>query len=127
VFLLVDGDKVVVCINGVFGMRMQENITRFGGVAVVVEDDWGTAVSLDKVEQTLKDNADAKILAFVHAETSTGARSDAKALCKIAHDNNCITIVDAVTSLGSLPSPLLTIHDFFDGVSMSFPSLLLTS
>jgi hypothetical protein len=46
-------DKVVVCINGVFGMRMQENITRFGGVAVVVEDDWGTAVSLDKVEQTL--------------------------------------------------------------------------
>jgi alanine-glyoxylate transaminase/serine-glyoxylate transaminase/serine-pyruvate transaminase len=36
----------------------------------------------------------------VHAETSTGARSDAKALCKIAHDNNCITIVDAVTSLG---------------------------
>jgi alanine-glyoxylate transaminase/serine-glyoxylate transaminase/serine-pyruvate transaminase len=55
----------VVCINGVFGMRMQENITRFGGVAVVVEDDWGTAVSLDKVEQTLKDNADAKILAFV--------------------------------------------------------------
>jgi aspartate aminotransferase-like enzyme len=36
----------IVCINGVFGMRMQENITRFGGVAVVVEDDWGTAVSL---------------------------------------------------------------------------------
>ncbi len=98
--LVEPGDKVVVCINGVFGMRMQENITRFGGVAVVVEDDWGTAVSLDKVEQTLKDNADAKILAFVHAETSTGARSDAKALCKIAHDNNCITIVDAVTSLG---------------------------
>jgi aspartate aminotransferase-like enzyme len=61
---LVSCDKVVVCINGVFGMRMQENITRFGGVAVVVEDDWGTAVSLDKVEQTLKDNADAKILAF---------------------------------------------------------------
>jgi alanine-glyoxylate transaminase/serine-glyoxylate transaminase/serine-pyruvate transaminase len=40
------------------------NITRFGGVAVMVEDDWGTAVSLDKVEQTLKDNADAKILAW---------------------------------------------------------------
>jgi aspartate aminotransferase-like enzyme len=56
------------------------------------------AVSLDKVEQALKDNTDAKILAFVHAETSTGARSDAKALCKIAHDNDCITIVDAVTS-----------------------------
>jgi hypothetical protein len=82
--LVEPGDKVVVCINGVFGMRMQENITRFDGVAVVVEDDWGTAVSLDKVEQTLKDNADAKILAFVHAETSTGARSDAKALSSVA-------------------------------------------
>ncbi len=97
--LVEPGDKVVVCINGVFGMRMKENITRFGGEAVVVEDDWGTAVSTDKVEQALKDNADAKILAFVHAETSTGARSDAQALCKIAHDNDCITIVDAVTSL----------------------------
>ena len=97
--LVEPGDKVVVCINGVFGMRMKENITRFGGEAVVVEDDWGTAVSTDKVEQALKDNPDAKILAFVHAETSTGASSDAKALCKIAHNNDCITIVDAVTSL----------------------------
>lgn len=97
--LVEPNDKVVVCINGVFGMRMKENITRFGGEAIVIEDDWGSAVSTDKVEQTLKDNANAKILAFVHAETSTGARSDAKALCKIAHDNGCIAIVDAVTSL----------------------------
>ncbi len=98
--LVEPGDKVVICINGVFGMRMQENVTRFGGEAVIVNDDWGKAVSTDKVEQVLKDNPDAKILAFVHAETSTGARSDAQALCKIAHDNDCITIVDAVTSLG---------------------------
>ncbi len=98
--LVEPGDKVVICINGVFGMRMQENVTRFGGEAVIVNDDWGKAVSTDKVEQVLKDNPDAKILAFVHAETSTGARSDVQALCKIAHDNDCITIVDAVTSLG---------------------------
>ncbi len=94
------GDKVVVCINGVFGMRMRENITRLGGTAIVVEDDWGSAVSLDKVAQTLADHPDAKILAFVHAETSTGAQSDAQALCKLARENDCITIVDAVTSLG---------------------------
>ena len=97
--LVEPGDKVVVCINGVFGMRMKENITRFGGEAIVVEDEWGHAVSTDKVEQALKDNPDTKILAFVHAETSTGARSDAQALAKIAHDNDCIVIVDAVTSL----------------------------
>ncbi len=97
--LVEPGDKVVVCINGVFGMRMKENITRFGGEAIVVEDNWGEAVSTAKVEEALKANPDAKILAFVHAETSTGARSDAQALCRIAHENDCITIVDAVTSL----------------------------
>jgi len=100
--LVEPGDKVIVCINGVFGMRMKENITRFGGEAIVVEDDWGNAVSTDKVEQALKDNPDAKILAFVHAETSTGALSDAKTLCKLAHQYDCINIVDAVTSLGGV-------------------------
>ncbi len=97
--LVEPGDKVVVCINGVFGGRMKENIERFGGTPVVVEDAWGSAVSVDKVEAALQANPDAKILAFVHAETSTGARSDAKTLCEIARKHNCLTIVDAVTSL----------------------------
>lgn len=93
-------DKVIVCINGVFGMRMKENVTRLGGEAIIVEDNWGEAVSADKLEQALKNNPDASIVAFVHAETSTGAQSDAKTLCKLAHQYDCITIVDAVTSLG---------------------------
>ncbi|HIF88523.1 MAG TPA: alanine--glyoxylate aminotransferase family protein [Candidatus Thioglobus sp.] len=97
--LVEPGDKVIVCSNGVFGGRMKENVIRFGGVAVMVEDDWGTAVSADKLEQTLNENKDAKIVAFVHAETSTGAMSDAKKLCQIAHKHDCLTIVDAVTSL----------------------------
>lgn len=97
--LVEPGDKVVVCINGVFGGRMKENIERFGGTAVVVEDTWGSAVSVDKVEAALQANPDTKILAFVHAETSTGARSDAKTLCELARKHNCLTIVDAVTSL----------------------------
>ena len=97
--LVEPGDKVIVCINGVFGLRMKENVTRLGGEVVVVEDDWGTAVSPEKVEQALVDNPDAKIVAFVHAETSTGALSDAKTLCQIANQYGCINIVDAVTSL----------------------------
>ena len=97
--LVEPGDKVIVCINGVFGLRMKENVTRFGGELVVVEDDWGTAVSPEKLEQALVDNPDAKIVAFVHAETSTGALSDAKTLCQIANQHGCINIVDAVTSL----------------------------
>ncbi|MCW8934761.1 MAG: alanine--glyoxylate aminotransferase family protein [Gammaproteobacteria bacterium] len=94
------GDKVIVCQNGVFGGRMKENVERLGATAVMVEDEWGKAIDCNKVEEALKANPDAKILAFVHAETSTGAQSDAKTLCELAQKHDCLTIVDAVTSLG---------------------------
>ena len=101
--LVEPGDKVIVCQNGVFGGRMRENVERCGGTAVMVEDAWGDAVDANKVEEALKANPDAKILAFVHAETSTGAQSDAKTLCRLAHEHDCLVIVDAVTSLGGTP------------------------
>ena len=97
--LVEPGDKVIVCQNGVFGGRMKENVERCGGVAVMVQDDWGRAVDPQKLEDALKANPDTKIVAFVHAETSTGAISDAKTLVEIAHKHNCLAIVDAVTSL----------------------------
>ena len=97
--LIERGDKVIVCQNGVFGGRMKENVERCGGIAVMVQDDWGTAVDPIKVEEALIAHSDACLLAFVHAETSTGALSDAKLLCGIANKHNCLTIVDAVTSL----------------------------
>jgi alanine-glyoxylate transaminase/serine-glyoxylate transaminase/serine-pyruvate transaminase len=98
--LVEPGDKVVVCQNGVFGGRMKENVERCGATPIMVEDEWGKPVDPNKVEDTLKSFPDAKIVAFVHAETSTGAQSDAKTLCEIAHKHDCLTIVDAVTSLG---------------------------
>ncbi len=97
--LVEPGDKVIVCINGVFGTRMRENVIRVGGEAIIINDDWGKPVDSQKVEQALIDNPDAKIVAFVHAETSTGAISDAKRLCELANNHNCLSIVDAVTSL----------------------------
>ena len=97
--LVEPGDKVIVCINGVFGTRMKENVIRVGGKAVIINDEWGKPVDSQKVEQALIDNPDAKIVAFVHAETSTGAISDAKSICKLAQQHSCLTIVDAVTSL----------------------------
>jgi alanine-glyoxylate transaminase / serine-glyoxylate transaminase / serine-pyruvate transaminase len=97
------GDKVVVARNGVFGGRMMENVERAGGVPVVVDDAWGEPVDPQKVEDALKANRDARIVAFVHAETSTGVQSDAKMLVKIAHKFDALTIVDAVTSLGGTP------------------------
>ncbi len=101
--LVEPGDKVIVCQNGVFAGRMKENVERCGGIAVMVQDDWGRAVDPQKLEDALKANPDAKIVAFVHAETSTGALSDAKTLVEIAHKHHCLTIVDAVTSLGGTP------------------------
>lgn len=101
--LLEPGDKVIICQNGVFGGRMKENAERCGAVPILVQDPWGAAVDPHKLEETLKSHPDAKVVAFVHAETSTGACSDVKTLVEIAHRNDCLTIVDTVTSLGGSP------------------------
>ncbi|MGA7978831.1 MAG: alanine--glyoxylate aminotransferase family protein [Chromatiaceae bacterium] len=98
--LVEPGDKVVVCINGVFGGRMKENVERAGGEAIVVADSWGRAVDPNKLDETLAAHPDARIVAFVHAETSTGACSDVETLVAIAHRHDCLTIVDSVTALG---------------------------
>jgi len=101
--LVQPGDSVVVCQNGVFGGRMKENVERCGATAVMVEDTWGVAVDPNKAEEALKANPDATALAFVHAETSTGAISDARTLADIAHRHDCLVIADTVTSLGGSP------------------------
>jgi alanine-glyoxylate transaminase/serine-glyoxylate transaminase/serine-pyruvate transaminase len=100
--LLSPGDKVIVCQNGVFGGRMKENVERCGATAVMVEDAWGEPVSVAKASAAFDEHPDASVLAFVHAETSTGARSDAAALCKLAADRGALSIVDTVTSLGGI-------------------------
>jgi len=101
--LVQPGDTVVVCQNGVFGGRMRENVVRCGATAVMVEDAWGDPVDPAKVEAALDAHPEASLVAFVHAETSTGARSDAEALIRIAHRHDCLAVVDAVTSLGGIP------------------------
>ena len=100
--LVEPGDQVVVCQNGVFGGRMRENVERCGGTAILVEGEWGRAVDPDQVAAALRNHPKARFLAFIHAETSTGALSDAKTLVKLAHDHDCLAIVDAVTSLGGV-------------------------
>ncbi len=101
--LVEPGDKVIVCVNGVFGGRMLENVKRCGGVPVAVEDTWGAPVDPAKVESAFVANPDARILAFVHAETSTGAQSDGAALAAIARKHGALSIMDCVTSLGGTP------------------------
>ena len=101
--LLEPGDTIVVCENGVFGGRMRAMSERLGARVVTVSDPWGRAVDPAKVEDALAANPDAKVLAFVQAETSTGALSDAKTIAAIAQRRGVLTLVDAVTSLGGSP------------------------
>lgn len=98
--LVEPGDKVIVCRNGVFGGRMIENVERCGGTPVVVEDAWGEPVDPQKVEDAFRAHPDARILAFIQAETSTGCASDARTLAALARRFGALSIVDAVTSLG---------------------------
>lgn len=100
--LVSPGDTVIVAQNGVFGGRMRENVERCGARAILVEDEWGHPVDPEKIEDALRANPQAGVLAFVHAETSTGARSDARTLCALATRYDCLSIVDAVTSLGGI-------------------------
>ena len=101
--MVAPGDKVVVARNGVFGGRMIENVERCGGTAIVVDDEWGKPVDPQKIEDAFRKNPGAKVLGLIHAETSTGAQSDAKTLAAIAHKHDALVIVDAVTSLGGTP------------------------
>ncbi len=101
--LVSPGDTVIVCRNGVFGGRMIENVRRCGATAVVVDDDWGMPVSGAKLETALHEHPEATLVAFVQAETSTGALTDPGPLVALAHRHDCLAIVDAVTALGGCP------------------------
>lgn len=96
------GDKVIVCQNGVFGGRMKENVERCGATPIMVMDRWGDPVDPEKLEAAIKAHPDAKVVAFVHAETSTGVRSDAQTLCHLAKSAGMLVIMDAVTSLAGI-------------------------
>ena len=100
--LLEPGDRVVIAVNGVFGGRMIDMAGRAGAEVVRVDAPWGEPVDVAAVEAALA-SGPAKVLAFVHAETSTGVRSDAAALCALARRHGALSIVDCVTSLGGVP------------------------
>ena len=101
--LLEPGDRAVIAVNGAFGGRMADMADRAGAEVTKVEFDWGLPVDPVVVEEALKAAGPVKVLAFVHAETSTGVRSDAATLCALARKYGALSIVDCVTSLGGIP------------------------
>jgi alanine-glyoxylate transaminase/serine-glyoxylate transaminase/serine-pyruvate transaminase len=82
---------------------MKSIVERCSAEAIVLSMPWGRAIDPQLFKDTLKKNAGISVCAFVHAETSTGAKSDIKTLTEIAHQNNCLVIADTVTSLAGIP------------------------
>lgn len=101
--LVEPGDTIIVCVNGVFGGRICQMAERAGATVVKVATPWGRAVDPADVEAALKAHPGTKVVAFVQAETSTGALSDARTIAAIARAHGALTICDAVTSLAGVP------------------------
>lgn len=101
--LIEPNSKLLVCVNGVFGGRMKSIIERCSAETIVLNMPWGRAIDPNLFEDIFKNNKGIIVCSFVHAETSTGAKSDIKTLTEIAHKYNCLVIADTVTSLGGIP------------------------
>jgi len=99
--LVEPGDEVLVCVNGVFGTRMSDIVNRIGGKLIRVDGEWGRAIDPDAVRKAAK-GRNPKILAVVHAETSTGVCQPLENLANISRDMGALFLVDMVTSLGGM-------------------------
>ncbi|MCJ7541078.1 MAG: alanine--glyoxylate aminotransferase family protein [Desulfobacterales bacterium] len=99
--LIEPGDEVVVCVNGVFGTRMADIVNRIGGSLIRVDAPWGRTIDPEAVQKALK-GCTPKVLAVVHAETSTGVCQPLEDLADMAHNVGALFLVDAVTSLGGM-------------------------
>jgi alanine-glyoxylate transaminase / serine-glyoxylate transaminase / serine-pyruvate transaminase len=100
--LLEPGEEIVVCVNGYFGERMCDMVSRLGATPIRVEAEWGRTMDIDKVRAAWK-NSKARALFAVHAETSTGALQPLAPIREIANEREGLLIVDTVTSLGAHP------------------------
>ncbi len=100
--LLEPGDKVVVCVQGFFGTRMAEIAPRTGATMTRLDCPWGKAFDLNQLRDTLA-KVRPRVLAIVQAETSTGVLQPIEQLGKLCHEFDCLLVVDAVTSLGTVP------------------------
>jgi alanine-glyoxylate transaminase/serine-glyoxylate transaminase/serine-pyruvate transaminase len=103
--LIEPGDKVVVCIAGFFGQRLAEVAGRCGAQVTTIERPWGDVFDLDQIRGVLT-KVRPKVLAIVHAETSTGAWQPVEQLGELCHEFDTLLVLDTVTSLGCIPVAL---------------------
>ncbi|MFO0583792.1 MAG: alanine--glyoxylate aminotransferase family protein [Anaeromyxobacter sp.] len=103
--LLEPGDTAVIVVAGVFGTRMVDIAGRAGAKVVKLEVPWGETLDHARIEEALQKEKP-KLVALVHAETSTGAHQPIAGLGKLCHAHGALLVVDAVTSLGGVPVEL---------------------
>lgn len=101
--LLEPDDEVIVGVNGVFGTRMVDIVERCGAKPVTIEAEWGRVFSPEHVQAALKQCRRPKLVALVHAETSTGAWQPLEEISSLVHNAGALFVVDTVTSLGGCP------------------------
>ncbi len=102
--LVEPGDTAIVVAAGVFGNRMAEIAGRCGGRVTKLDVPWGETIDANRIEDALrKEGGKAKVVALVHAETSTGAQQPVEGLGKLCHAHGALLVVDTVTSLGGVP------------------------
>ena len=103
VFNLIEpGERMLVCINGVFGGRMKDIAERAGAVVSTIERPYGEVFDPDEVKAAIQRDRP-KVVGIVHAETSTGAWQPIEEIAQIAHEAGALIAIDAVTSLGGIP------------------------
>jgi alanine-glyoxylate transaminase/serine-glyoxylate transaminase/serine-pyruvate transaminase len=100
--LIEPGDRMVVCVNGVFGGRMADVAGRAGAQVTTIERPFGEVFSPDQIAEVVR-RVQPKVLGIVHAETSTGAWQPLEEISRIVHDAGALLLADTVTSLGGVP------------------------
>jgi alanine-glyoxylate transaminase/serine-glyoxylate transaminase/serine-pyruvate transaminase len=100
--LIEPGDKMLVCINGVFGARMKDVAERAGADVTAIQRPWGQVFSPEEVAAAIREKGPFKLVGIVHAETSTGAAQPIAPISKAAHAAGALLLVDTVTSLGGM-------------------------
>jgi len=100
--LIEPGDKMLVCVNGVFGQRMTDVAARAGAEVVAIERPWGEVFAADEVEAAIREKGPFKVVGIVQAETSTGAAQPIPPIGEVVHRNGALLLVDTVTSLGGM-------------------------
>jgi alanine-glyoxylate transaminase/serine-glyoxylate transaminase/serine-pyruvate transaminase len=93
-------DRILVGCNGYFSERICEMAARYGAVVTRIEKPWGEVFTLDEIEAALRSGGPFKVVALVHAETSTGALQPLEGVSALAHQHGALLMIDCVTSLG---------------------------